>query len=386
MRLILCASFTRNLSSLYIHIPFCHKACHYCDFHFSTNLALKAELVTSISAEIVLQRDFLSEKTLDTIYFGGGTPSILSKSELELLFELIHSNFQINKNAEITLEANPDDLTLENLIMFKELGINRLSIGIQSFDDRELKWMNRNHSSFQSLKSLEDARRAGFDNINIDLIYSIPGSSLASLLKNIETAFSFRPEHISAYCLTIEEKTAFGKWLKQGKIKELDEDQSFFQYETLVSQLTANGIFQYEISNFSRKGFESKHNSKYWENKEYLGVGPSAHSYRLNKRYSNISNNIRYIKSVRNKSVPNQEENLTLDQQRNEYIMTQLRKNSGLDTRLLNDLFDLDILHLKSGQLEICHSLGMIEISDAIITLTTKGRFLSNSIISMLLA
>ncbi len=242
-----------------------------------------------------------------------------------------------------------------------------------------------NHSSLHALKSLENTRKAGFNNINIDLIYSIPESSTDSLIKNIDIALSFHPEHISAYCLTIEDKTTFGKWLSQGKIKELDEDQSYLQYEILVNRLSANEIFQYEISNFSRKGFESNHNSKYWENKEYLGVGPSAHSYNVNKRYFNISNNSHYIKSIKGNTIPNQEEILTFSQQINEYIMTKLRKNSGLDATLLKDLFQTDIFDLKSRQLETCHSLGMIEISGKIISLTLKGRFISNSIISMLL-
>ncbi|MBY0427291.1 MAG: radical SAM family heme chaperone HemW, partial [Cytophagales bacterium] len=344
------------MSSLYIHIPFCHKACHYCDFHFSTNFDLKTELVTCISREIVQKRDFLSNKKLKTIYLGGGTPSVLTIEELNTLFHTIRNNFDIENDAEITLEANPDDLTIEKLSNLKKLGINRLSIGIQSFDDKELQLMNRNHSSEQGRKCVENTRAVGFDNINIDLIYSVPYSTLESLREKVHMALSFKPEHISAYCMTVEDGTAFGHWLKNGKLIELEDNDSFSQYLTLIEILESNGLEQYEISNFSRKGFESKHNSTYWEIKEYLGVGPSAHSFNGEIRYSNVSNNPAYIQGIKNGQNISEIENLTAFEKANEYIMTGLRKNSGLNCVELNNRFGYDILTEKSKEFEILHS------------------------------
>ncbi|MFC0183923.1 radical SAM family heme chaperone HemW [Pseudarcicella hirudinis] len=283
---------------LYIHIPFCKQACHYCDFHFSTSLKAKKEIITSICNEIRLQKDYLADKNLETVYFGGGTPSILNEEDLAMIFETISHHFNIKKDAEITLEANPDDLTKEKLQLFKKYQINRLSIGIQSFNENHLKSLNRVHNAHEAESCVKYSQDLGIENISIDLIYAIPAPDHLIWEDDLAKATSLGINHISAYSLTIEPQTVFGKWLKQGKIQAIDDEFAARQFEMLIDTLAAKGYEQYEISNFASESLYSRHNTSYWKQEEYLGVGPSAHSFNGSSRQYNISNNALYVKSI----------------------------------------------------------------------------------------
>ncbi|TAE01440.1 MAG: radical SAM family heme chaperone HemW, partial [Bacteroidetes bacterium] len=287
------------MPTIYVHIPFCRKACYYCDFHFSTNFTQKTAMINAINKEIVLQKDYFSEKnSISSIYFGGGTPSVLSQTELESVLKNIYNNFEVDPQAEITLEANPDDLNKNKLKELKSLGINRLSIGVQSFDEAFLKYMNRSHNAKQSLECLENAQKIGFDNLSFDLIYGVPAQNHDFWKKDLQMASQIGAKHISAYCLTIEEKTVFGKWLKNKKINEINDDFANDQFDMLVENLENKGYQHYEISNFAMPNHYSKHNTNYWKKGSYLGIGASAHSYNQQNRQFNISNNSLYIKQI----------------------------------------------------------------------------------------
>lgn len=325
---------------LYLHIPFCRQACHYCDFHFSTNTSNKRAIVEAIAQEIVLRKNYLPSGSLETIYFGGGTPSLLDAAELDLLLNTIHQHFTVAPDAEITLEANPDDLTREKLQQFYNAGINRLSIGIQSFHEPHLKFLNRVHSSYEAENSVRIAQEIGISNISIDLIYAIPAPDHSILMQDVQKAFALNISHISAYCLTIEPQTAFGSWLKKKKIQPIDEEYAAQQFELLIQTLAANGFEQYEISNFAKNGHYSMHNSSYWKQRPYLGVGPSAHSYNGASREYNISNNARYLEAISNQSIPATFESLSIADQTNEYLLTGLRTKWGVNKMKLHTLSD----------------------------------------------
>jgi oxygen-independent coproporphyrinogen-3 oxidase len=325
---------------LYLHIPFCRQACHYCDFHFSTNISNKRAIVEAIAQEIVLRKSYLPEGAIETIYFGGGTPSMLEASELDLLLNTIHQHFTVVPNAEITLEANPDDLNREKLQQLYHAGINRLSIGIQSFHEPHLKFLNRVHSAFEAENSVRIAQEIGISNISIDLIYAIPAPDHAILMQDMQKAFALDIAHISAYCLTIEPQTAFGSWLKKKKIQPIDEEFAAQQFEILIRTLAANGYEQYEISNFARNGHYSMHNSSYWKQRPYLGVGPSAHSYNGTSREYNVSNNARYLEAIQNEVIPATFEQLSIADQTNEYLLTGLRTKWGVNKVKLHTLSD----------------------------------------------
>lgn len=279
------------MAGIYIHIPFCKQACHYCDFHFSTSQQTRVDLIRSITKEIELQKDYLEGEIVQTIYVGGGTPSLLEAHELLSILDTIRSFFPIIPNPEITLEANPDDLTISKLKDLSRLGINRLSIGIQSFHAEFLTFLNRSHDSVTAIECVWHAREIGFKNISIDLIYAIPSESDFQWSEDIRQAIALQPDHISCYALTIEEKTVFGRWAATGKFKATDDDTAARHLEILMTELELAGFDHYEISNFARQGFHAKHNSNYWRQEKYLGVGPSAHSYNGNSRQFNISNN-----------------------------------------------------------------------------------------------
>lgn len=332
------------MAGIYIHIPFCKQACHYCDFHFSTSLNNKAPFLKALKREIDLKKDFFlstangTRDPINTIYFGGGTPSILSVSELMDIFELLYETFEIDKDVEITLEANPDDLTKEKTKALKGTPVNRLSIGIQSFYDEDLQLMNRAHNAQEALRIIGLAQDNDFHNISIDLIYGIPTLTHQRWEKNLSTAFDMDVKHISAYCLTVEPKTALAKFVAAGKIKNVDEQHSSEQFEILLQKMKANNFQQYEISNFCKDEFYSRHNSNYWLKEKYLGLGPSAHSYNGIARQWNVSNNATYIRSVEKMETINQEgsllfeqEILTIQQRYNEYILTSLRTIWGSD-------------------------------------------------------
>lgn len=370
------------MSGIYIHIPFCREACHYCDFHFSTNVEIKEALVQAIGEELRLRQGYLGGRRVDTIYFGGGTPSLLSTSELRFLLETVFQTHDISPDAEITMETNPDDLTLAALSEYKALGINRLSVGIQSFDDPVLKFLNRVHSSETAIRSVDRARQAGFENISIDLIYAIPGLSSNAWKENIARAVSLGPPHISAYTLTIEERTVFGNWQAKGKLKAVDEASAAAQLEMLMKMLTEAGYRQYEISNFARPGRESKHNSSYWRGVPYLGVGPSAHSYDTTSRQHNVANNHQYVRALKEKNIPAEVELLTRQDRINDYILTTLRTDSGCDLSELKRAFSYDLVETEAAYIRNLEQHHLITLAEGRLRLTDKGKLLADKIAS----
>lgn len=299
-------------------------------------------MITAMAAEIVLRKQYLQEK-IQTIYFGGGTPSLLNKKELSLLITSIYKNFTVSEDAEVTIETNPDDINEKSLLLWKSLGFNRLSIGTQSFNNDILKYLNRVHDAAQSIKSIELARDHFFNNINIDLIYSIPSKDHQLWKNDIKTAVKLWPEHISAYNLTIEEKTVFGRWKKKGKINEVNEDFATEQYQILIEELGAAGYEHYEVSNFCMPGKYSKHNTNYWQRKQYLGIGPGAHSFNINDRQYNISSNPLYIKALKEARIPAETEILSREDQINEYLITGLRTKWGVNISHLKEQYDYTV-------------------------------------------
>lgn len=370
------------MAGIYLHIPFCKQACHYCDFHFSTNTAIREELITFMGEEISLQRSYLEGDAIHSIYFGGGTPSLLSAGEINYLLQKVYVTQPVSADAEITLEANPDDLHDQKLIELKAAGINRLSIGVQSFDDETLKYFNRSHNAQAAVSSVQLARAAGFDNISIDLIYAIPGLTLEGWRRNIEQAISLKPQHISAYSLTIEEKTAFGKWSTKGKLIPVEEQAAAEQVELLITTLAHAGYKQYEISNFAQPGYESRHNQGYWQGEKYLGVGPSAHSFNLKTRQHNVANNHLYVRSLREGRIPAEEEILKKEDQINEYILTTLRTSAGCDLAVLKSRFGYDILTLHHGYLGELERQDLIRLEGHQLRLTEAGMLLADKISS----
>ena len=377
------------MAGIYIHIPFCKQACHYCDFHFSTSLKKKEELIQCLANELELRKNELQNQTIETIYFGGGTPSLLTIDELRFLINTVYENFKVVENPEITLEANPDDLLsvraqsrtiFEN---YKDIGINRLSIGIQSFFERDLKLMNRAHNSKEALECLTLATQH-FDNISIDLIYGIPGLSNDEWIENIETALSFKVLHISCYALTVEPKTALETFIKKGIIDAVDDDLAQEQFNILVDKLEASGFVNYELSNFGKPNYFSKNNSAYWQGKPYLGIGPSAHSYSGDQRRWNVSNNTKYIKAIQKNELPSESETLSETDKFNEYIMTGLRTIWGISLEKVKDDFGENYKKQLLQQSEIYIKEHLLYIEDDKLLTTKKGKFLSDGIASNL--
>lgn len=370
------------MAGLYIHIPFCKQACYYCDFFFSTNQEQRSTLSLAIASELSMQKGYLGGERLETIYFGGGTPSILLPEELDEILSAVHANFSIANQAEITIEANPDDLTKEKVEYLFRAGINRLSVGIQSFDDNILKSLNRAHDNRMAKGCIELAQTAGFKNISVDLIYAIPGLTDFAWEKDVREAVALQPQHVSSYSLTIEEKTVFGKWTKQGKMKRLDDDVAAHQLNLLIDILEGEGYEQYEVSNFSKPGFQSNHNSNYWRNKKYLGVGPSAHSYNGESRQYNVSNNAMYSRSISQNKVPFTQEVLTREDKINEYLLTTLRTCWGADLNILREQFLFDILSESNDYIKSLQQSGFAIIENNILRLTRQGRFHADKIAS----
>ena len=372
------------MAGIYIHIPFCKQACNYCNFHFSTSLQLKDELIAAMIKEIHLvteKANHSSEKELcETIYFGGGTPSLLSIKELNNILASLFSKFEIAKDAEITLEANPDDITAEKLQLWKKAGINRLSVGVQSFLDQELVWMNRAHSSADSLRCIDEIKNAGFSDYSIDLIYGSPLLNNQDWLNTIETVINKNIPHISCYALTVEPKTALHKMIAQNKKESVDAEKQAEQFVLLMNQMEQAGYEHYEISNFSKPGRRSKHNSSYWQGKKYYGFGPAAHSYDGIKRKWNVSNNALYIQSLKKNSIPSEEETLTSTQSINEYIMTSLRTIEGLDLEKINSLFGTNhVNQLLNASKKYIQSEKIIQQNNRLI-LTKQGKLFADGI------
>jgi putative oxygen-independent coproporphyrinogen III oxidase len=318
------------MAGMYLHIPFCKQACHYCNFHFSTTRHLQADLVRAMIRELEMQQYFLHGAALQTIYFGGGTPSLLETAELVSIFEAIGKWYPLNADMEITLEANPDDLNAQKLHDLKTYTpVNRLSIGIQSFREADLRWMHRAHSGVEARQCIDNAQAAGFHNLTIDLIYGVPGADDAVWKNNLQTALEMGIPHLSCYCLTVEDGTALGKWVARGKQAPPDDERASAQFEILMDFAEANGYEQYEISNFARPGHRAVHNSNYWLGVPYLGIGPSAHAYDGQRRQWNIANNPLYIKSIEAGTLPAESEWIGPVQAYNEYVMTALRTSWG---------------------------------------------------------
>lgn len=339
-----------------------------------------------IASELALQKNYLPGTAIETIYLGGGTPSLLSSSELDIIFNSIHKHYTVITSAEITLEANPDDISADKVKFFKDVGINRVSLGIQSFDDTVLKFLNRAHTGLDALSCVHQLRESGISNLSIDLIHSIPGQDTQLLMQNLKRLNDLAPQHISVYSLTIEEKTVFGKWAARGQIKTIDEMQSANQFELVMDTLTRIGFEHYEISNFCRPGFASKHNSSYWQQKKYLGVGPSAHSFNGDTRQFNVSNNHLYIKSIREEMIPFEMEILTRENKINEYIFTSLRTSNGCNLSYLLNTYDYDLIKINSTYLQTLRTNNKIQINDDTLILTRHGKLLADKIASDLFA
>lgn len=372
------------MSGIYIHIPFCKQACHYCDFHFSTNLSQMDTLVRMICKEIEYRKSFFIEKTpIQTIYFGGGTPSILQPHHLKAILNSIYSNFQVEIK-ELTLEANPDDLNAEKLKALKDLGFNRLSIGIQSFDQKVLEFYNRAHHAEESLRAIGLAKNAGFEKLSIDLIYGYPSADHSIWKRDLETALELNPGHISSYALTVEPKTALGNWSRKGKFQEASEDFVAEQFELLVEQCEQAGYIQYEISNFGKEGHFALHNSNYWKNIPYLGIGPGGHSYDGMVRGANIANNNLYIQKLRTGELAYKVEPMEGTDICNEYILTSLRTIWGTDIIYLKEKFGVDLISRHYAEIQTLLKEGLISINAEKIALSKKGKLLADGIAASL--
>lgn len=369
------------MSGIYIHIPFCKQACHYCDFHFSTSMQKKEEMVLALAKEIKLRKSEFQNESVATIYFGGGTPSRLSIADLRFLIATIYEQYTIVEKPEITLEANPDDLSESYLLELKAIGFNRLSIGIQSFFEEDLQLMNRAHNSVEAKKCLEIATQY-FDNISLDLIYGIPGMSNERWQQNIETALSFGIPHISSYALTVEPKTALNKLIQTGKIASPNDEVAQEHFMILVETLEKNGFVHYELSNFGKENYFSQNNSAYWLGKKYIGIGPSAHSYDGISRSWNVANNALYLKALQNDELPNEVEKLTLEDCYNEYIMTGLRTIWGVSLVRIEQEFGSDFLNYLKKKSQKFIDDGLLSITDDILKPTLKGKFLTDGIAS----
>ena len=369
------------MAGIYIHIPFCHKKCYYCDFYSVIGIRDKQALIQALLKEIEIQKNYLDQKVIQTIYFGGGTPSVLSSYELHQILNQIRNFMPISDDAEISIEVNPDDLNIYYLDEIESIGINRLSIGIQSFNDEILKYLNRRHNADQTANAVFLTKNAGIKNISIDLIYGISGMDINEWKKNIEKAIELNVDHISAYHLSLEPNTVFGKMKKQGKLKEIDEEKSWSQFNILVDLLKAAGYEHYEISNFARNKKYSRHNTSYWHQKEYLGLGPSAHSYNLISRQWNISDVNIYISSINKNKVPFTLEMLSTNDMYNEYIITGLRTKWGININYIQQQFGYDY-HEHSVKLIEKISPDLFIYNPPFFSLTRKGLFQSDNIIS----
>lgn len=383
------------MSGIYIHIPFCKQACHYCDFHFSTSMKKKDEMVLALAKEIGMRKNELLSRSfgtprsdndpefsgVETIYFGGGTPSVLSNDEINFLISEVYKNYKVVENPEITLEANPDDLSEERILELSKSPINRLSIGIQSFYEGDLKMMNRAHNSAEAKKCLEEATKY-FDNISLDLIYGIPGLSDEMWKQNIQTALDFGIPHISSYALTVEPKTALSKLIQTGKIAEPQDEVASNHFMILVETLQKNGFIHYELSNFGKENYFSKNNSAYWLGKKYIGIGPSAHSYDGEKRGWNIANNSLYLKAIQNDELPIETEILSISDRYNEYIMTGLRTIWGVSLDRIEKEFGSEYLNYLLEQSQKFLNDDLLSIENNILKPTPKGKFLTDGIAS----
>jgi oxygen-independent coproporphyrinogen III oxidase len=372
------------MAGIYIHIPFCKQACNYCNFYFSTNLSYQNDFTVALLKEIELRVSYLDQEMVETIYFGGGTPSILPSSVIIRIMQVIFENFNVGPNPEITLECNPDDLNRDDLLAWKQAGINRLSIGVQSFSDEDLSWMNRAHNAEQALSSIEAARSAGFENFSLDLIYGLPGMSDEKWSKNLYTALSVDPDHISCYALTVEPKTALYKMIQLKKTEDVEPEKQARQFLYGVDTLEASGFEHYEISSFAKPGKRGRHNSAYWQSKKYLGLGPAAHSFNGTSRQWNISNNAFYIKSLMEGHLNMESELLKPKDLLNEYIMTSLRTKEGMDLAHVSKHFGNDKSNLLREHAAEYIRLNKMHKENEKLLLTKSGKLFADGIAASL--
>ena len=373
------------MAGIYLHIPFCKKRCIYCDFFSSTRNEKKATYIEALCQELELRRDYLDEERIETIYFGGGTPSQLAKEDFERIFSSLYKIYPISPEAEITLEANPDDLSPEYIHMLRTLPFNRLSIGIQTFNENTLKLLQRRHTAQQAIEAFTRCREAGFHNISIDLMYGLPGETMESWEKDLQQALEMKPEHISAYHLIYEEGTPLWKLRQQHQVEEVEEDLSVSLFTTLIHRLKEHGYQHYEISNFSLPGFHSHHNSSYWTGKKYLGCGASAHSYNGHSRQWNVASIEKYIQGIEQKKPEYEIEELDLYTRYNDFVITTIRTSWGMPLSKLK--FDFgDSLYQYCLRMAQPHlKQGKLEITNHVLRLTESGIFVSDGIMSDML-
>ena len=367
------------MAGIYIHIPFCKKACNYCNFHFSVNHHLLPEMIEAIVFEANLQKAYLQEP-IETIYLGGGTPSLLSNTQLTTIIKGINATFNVLSNAEITLEANPDDINQDKLSFWKSAGINRLSIGVQSFFEEDLVWMNRAHNAQQAIQSIQLAKKEGFDNISIDLIYGGPSLTETNWEKNLATCFELEIPHLSAYALTVEPKTALAKKIDSKLLPAIDLEKQATHFNLLVDATAKAGFDHYEIANFAIPGYKSKHNTSYWSGKHYVGLGPAAHSFNGTSRQWNIANNRLYLASIQQNLIPFEIEQLSSNQQLNEYIMTALRTMEGIDLDRIEQMGgEIALKNMNALADKYIQSSSIVKKENYLV-LTNQGKFIADGI------
>ena len=371
------------MAGIYVHIPFCRQACHYCNFHFSTSLKYKSELVSALAKELIMRKDYIQGATIETIYLGGGTPSLLEEKELNVIMETLHKQYKISQEVETTLEANPDDLTVDKLRQLKSSGINRLSIGIQSFHEVDLKWMNRSHNAAQARNSIVEARNLGFENLSIDLIFGCPTTTEENWQENLDLVSELDIPHISCYGLTIEEKTALAHQVKTQSGSLPKEESNAQQFLLTMNHLESQGYEQYEISNYAKNQLYSRHNTNYWKQVPYLGIGPSAHSFDGRSRQWTQPNNSQYIKNVNEGRLPSDSEVLSSKDLYNEYVLTHLRTIWGCNTNSIKSNHTNYVEHFRTEVSPLIQQ-GLILQSDNQYTLTTEGKFIADKITAQL--
>ena len=373
------------MAGIYIHIPFCKRRCIYCDFFSTTQSEKKAEYVHALVRELEMRKDYMGEEEIETIYLGGGTPSQLSQEELEEIFAYIYKVYKVTPDAEITLEANPDDLTPEYISMLRSLPINRISMGIQTFQEETLKLLHRRHTARQAIEAFRRCREAGFQNISIDLMYGLPGETLETWEQDLQQAIDLHPEHISAYHLIYEEGTTLWNLREQNKVEEAEEELSLTLFKTLIERLTKAGYQHYEISNFCLPGLHSRHNSSYWTGKKYLGCGPSAHSFDGISRQWNVSSLEKYLEGIRSNQLDFELEELDLYTRYNDFVITSIRTCWGMPLAQLRTTYGETLYNYCLRMAKPHIEQGVLEIKEDTLKLTPQGIFISDGIMSDLL-
>ncbi len=369
------------MAGLYIHIPFCKQACFYCNFHFTTSKKSISNTVDAIIIELISRKNYLNSNKIDTIYFGGGTPSVLNNNDIDKIFNAIYKHYEISENAEVSFECNPDDLTTEKINFLNKTPINRLSIGIQSFNDKDLEYLNRSHNANNAIRSIENSKKY-FNNITIDLIYGIPTLSSNDWKNNLNMINKLDIPHFSAYCLTVEPQTPLFIFIKNNKIKPIDENLGIENFKQVIEFAKLNNFVHYEISNFSKENYFSKHNLGYWQNKNYVGIGAGAHSYNGNSRQWNIANNSEYVMKIKNNELYYEVENLSVIENYNEYVFTSLRTIWGCDKNYINNNFGEKFLNYFENQALRHIKSENIALQNTNYILTEKGLFLADNITS----